>query len=251
MSAAPPTSSVRDVIVAIALTLAGGFVDAFGFLTLSGVYTANMSGNTVLVGVRVLSDGSTALLHAFTIAMFVLGLLASGVIIKAGLRRRIRLILALAMTVEALFLLVFLAWGHEFMPVSGSAHLPLYPPIALAAMAMGIQNTSLRMAGVLGVYTTHVTGTITRFSEFVIDWSFARRDCATGADEAGARVAASRRGALTSAGLWSGFLTGAVLASYLHPRWQIQALLVPLAIVVAVGIADAASPLTRTAEPDA
>jgi uncharacterized membrane protein YoaK (UPF0700 family) len=78
------------VVVAVSLTLAAGFVDAFGFLTLSGVYTANMSGNTVLIGVHALTDRANALLHAFTIAMFVVGLVTSGVIIEAGLRRRIR-----------------------------------------------------------------------------------------------------------------------------------------------------------------
>jgi len=30
---------------------------------------------------------------------------------------------------------------------------------------MGTQNTSLRMAGILAIFTTHVTGTLTHFGE--------------------------------------------------------------------------------------
>ena len=81
--------------------------------------------------------------------MFIVGLVTSGVIIEAGLRRRIRRSFALAMTAEAVFLLLFMALGSELLPVSGDddGELPLYLLIALGAVAMGLQNTSLRMAG--------------------------------------------------------------------------------------------------------
>jgi uncharacterized membrane protein YoaK (UPF0700 family) len=99
------------VAVAVALTVSAGYVDAFGFLTLGGVYTANMSGNTILVGVYPFAGEDSAALHAFTIGMFVLGLIASGVVIEAGRRSGIRRSFALAMAIEALLLAGLLVFG--------------------------------------------------------------------------------------------------------------------------------------------
>src|SRR6185437_15495991 len=47
-----PPFTARRIIVGAALTAVGGFVDCFSYLTLSRVYTATMSGNTVLIAVH-------------------------------------------------------------------------------------------------------------------------------------------------------------------------------------------------------
>ena len=97
----PPLTPCR-IAVALILSLVAGFVDVFGYLVLSGVYTATMSGNTVLIAVHAAAgEMATALLHAATIAAFLLGLLASSIGIEIGLRRRITRVLALALVIEA------------------------------------------------------------------------------------------------------------------------------------------------------
>ncbi len=47
----PPLTAHRAAF-ALALAAVGGFVDVFGYLALSHVFTATMSGNTVLIAVH-------------------------------------------------------------------------------------------------------------------------------------------------------------------------------------------------------
>ncbi|MGH7090814.1 MAG: DUF1275 family protein, partial [Stellaceae bacterium] len=59
------------IAVAVMLTFAAGYVDAVGWLVLNRVFTAQMSGNTVLVAVNaVAGDSAAAARQAFTIGMF-------------------------------------------------------------------------------------------------------------------------------------------------------------------------------------
>lgn len=238
--------TARRVIVGTALTGVGGFVDCFSYLTLSHVYTATMSGNTVLIAVHSGSgEVSAALLHAYTVGAFVLGLLVSSIGIELGLRRGIRRVLALALAVEAACLAVFALWGAPLVAIGGDGaagqpHWPLYLLVALTAIAMGTQNTSLRMAGILTIFTTHVTGTLTRMGEQLVSYLFAR--------QAGPSAAALTRAAF-SAGLWLAFFLGALLASQLLPRWGAgDALIVPIALLLIVIVIDLLRPF---AEPRA
>lgn len=244
-----PPLTARRIIVGAALTAVGGFVDCFSYLTLSRVYTATMSGNTVLIAVHGGNgETSAALVHAFTVGTFVLGLLASSIGIELGLRRGVRRVLALALAVEAVCLAAFSWWGAPLVASGGTGtadapHWPLYALIALTAVAMGVQNTSLRMAGILAVFTTHVTGTLTRTGEQLVGYLFARRE---------ERRAPMLAQAAFSAGLWLTFFLGALLASELLPRLGIgRSLLAPIAVLLIVIALDLrrpfAEPRTRPA----
>lgn len=238
-----PPLTPRRVAVATALTAVGGFVDCFSYLTLSKVYTATMSGNTVLIAVHAGSgDSSAAVLHAYTVGVFLLGLLGSSVAIELGLRRGLRRVLALALIIELFCLAAFALWGAPLL-ASGAggpaAHprWPLYAMVALAAVAMGTQNTSLRMAGILSIFTTHVTGTLTRLGEQLAASLFPRE---------GDPPAASLAQAGFSAGLWIAFLLGALAASALLPRWGARATLAPpIAVLILVIAADLLRPFAE------
>jgi uncharacterized membrane protein YoaK (UPF0700 family) len=229
-------AKLREAVVALVLTFVAGFVDGFGFLTLNGMYVANMSGNSVQLGVyAVAGEARSALLHGFTIAMFLAGLLLSGAVIELAQRRGMRRVIAMAMALELLSLLPFLLLtpGAPGRPAPAG----LMAAIAAAAVAMGLQNTSLRMANILTTYTTHVTGTITRFSEDLVAWLIGL----AGSDRSGQRQL--RRGALLSGGLWVAFVLGTILAAVLLPDLGRVALVVPLAIVLAAGATDAIAPI--------
>jgi uncharacterized membrane protein YoaK (UPF0700 family) len=238
-----PPLTLRRIAVGAALTAVGGFVDCFSYLTLSRVYTATMSGNTVLIAVHG-GDGETsaALVHAYTVGAFVLGLLASSIGIELGLRRGVRRVLALALAVEAACLAAFAWWGAPLVATGGAGtadtpHWPLYVLIALTAVAMGTQNTSLRMAGILAVFTTHVTGTLTRMGEQLVSYLFARRE---------ERPAPMLAQAAFSAGLWLTFFLGALLASELLPRLGIAGtLLVPITALLLVIALDLLRPVAE------
>jgi uncharacterized membrane protein YoaK (UPF0700 family) len=249
-----PPLTRRRIAVAVVLSLVAGFVDVFSFLVLSGIYTATMSGNTVLIAVHGgAGQLATAWLHATTIAAFVIGLMVSSIAIEIGLRHGIARVLALALTLEATCLAVIALWGVPLI-ASGAAgstlapRAPLYLLVGLSAIAMGTQNTSLRMAGILSIFTTHVTGTLTRFGEQLVNYGFAlsdqlRRGAVT---PAAARPAASLHQAAFSAALWVAFLAGAGAASTLTPRWgAATALCLPIALLALVAGIDLLRPLAK------
>lgn len=236
-------------LVALALTWAAGFVDALGYLLLNGIYAGNMSGNTVLIGVHAVDgDWRSASLHAATVGAFLVGLTLGGIAIRLLMNRGLRRVLAVAMALELACLATLLFEGGALLPGEGrpsGAGREIYLLIAAAAAAMGIQNTSLRMADVLTVYTTHVTGAVTRFSEDAIDFILGNRK---ETDAAGGRPKGKThlRGALFAFGLWAAFLLGATAAAYATARLGAGALAIPMAVILLVGIADAAAPLART-----
>jgi uncharacterized membrane protein YoaK (UPF0700 family) len=239
---------------ALATTLAAvaGFVDTAGFLTLNHVYTANMSGNTVQVGVEALGDtGGSPILHAYTVGMFLFGLFASGIMIEIGLRHGFRRIFAVTMLLEVICLGIVVAAGDRLLQGEAPRGWPLYFMIALFTLAMAAQNTSLRMAGVLTVYTTHVTGTITKFSEDAVRYVFASVDRRRGIGRAPSgeegRPAPPFSALLLSAGLCGGFVAGAVLAGYFVPPFGLVTLLIPIAVVASLGIVDCIRPLASRA----
>lgn len=243
MADTPPLTA-RRVFVGTVLTAVGGFVDCFSFLTLGGVYAATMSGNTVLTAVHAgKGETSSALLHAYAIGVFLLGLLVSAGAIELGLRRGFRRVLALALAIEAACLAALALWGAPLL-ASGAAgtmqqpHWPRYALLALAAIAMGTQNTSLRMAGILAIFTTHVTGTLTRFGEQLVEALFARSAEAMSGNLAHAGF---------SAGLWLAFLFGAAAASELLPLWGTgKVLALPIALLLVVIATDLLQPFAET-----
>lgn len=65
---------------AAVLCLIAGFVDAIGYIELGHVFTANMTGNTVLLGVALVKGDWIAVSYAATIAAFGLGVVAASLL---------------------------------------------------------------------------------------------------------------------------------------------------------------------------
>jgi uncharacterized membrane protein YoaK (UPF0700 family) len=151
---------VRDALL-LTLTAAAGSADAVSYLGLGRVFTANMTGNLVLLGVAI-GQGQLAgsIRSVIAFAAFGLGILA-GVRMTARTEpasvwpRSVTLTL-----VGELGLLVALLASWE---ISGDrpAALVLDILIALSASAMGMQTAAARRLAVVGVTTTFVTGMLT------------------------------------------------------------------------------------------
>lgn len=168
----------------IALAGAAGCLDATSFLGLQSIFPANQTGNTALLGIAVgrgdwaaVARTGTALL-AFCVGVVLLGL---------ALRRR---------PAQAWGPEVTAALGVEVLLLAGVLAVwdtgPVLVSIALAALAMGVQSLSAGRAGVPGVSTTFVTGTLTRLGARI-----------------GGGVATAREDG-TPALVWVAYLAGAV-----------------------------------------
>ena len=150
----------RDRLL-VALTFVAGCVDGISYLGLERVFTANMTGNAVLLGLAI---GQAQELQVVRSVVALLGFVA-GVALGARLvdPGRDRLVwsprITWALGVELVLLVGFgVAWW-----VTGPrpAGLALAGLIALSAMAMGVQSAVARRCAVSGVTTTYITGTLT------------------------------------------------------------------------------------------
>src|SRR5215467_10488321 len=126
---------MRDALL-LALTAAAGWIDALSYVALGHVFTANMTGNLVLLGLAVgTGQAGGALRSVVALAGF-----AAGALLASALAREAAVLVALAALWRA-------GAGVE-------------PLIVLAAVGMGIQSAAVRRLAVAGVTTTFVTGTL-------------------------------------------------------------------------------------------
>ena len=158
----PQRGSARDLRdpLLICLTFGAGAVDAISFLGL-GVFTANMTGNLVLLGVAVgRRAGSDVLRAAVSVVGYTTGVFAASRLVRRnGAPRSWPLGVTVALGVEALaqtgFLAGWLSAGGRPATALGTVL------VAASAFAMGLQSGAVGALRVSGVTTTYVTGTLT------------------------------------------------------------------------------------------
>ena len=131
----------------IALAFASGAADAISYLGLGHVFVANMTGNTVLLGIALATGkGADGLRAGLSLAGFCVGVTIGTLLLR---RRGV----ATTLTLEVLTLACLLGgW------LAGGPHHLL---IGVAAGAMGLQSAAIAASGA-EVATTYITGTITR-----------------------------------------------------------------------------------------
>ncbi|MFS0795063.1 YoaK family protein [Microbacterium sp. 1P10AE] len=145
-------------LVAVVLAFAAGATDAFAFLQLSGVFTANMTGNLVLGGL-VDRPGYGSTIAGITTAIVVFaGTLFLALRFMPGdtPTGRTVILLVVAAVAQAAIL------GMWAVGAGGASPVAVVVLTGLSAMAMACQTAiAKRIDGASGVTTTYVTGTIT------------------------------------------------------------------------------------------
>jgi uncharacterized membrane protein YoaK (UPF0700 family) len=143
----------------LTLTFTTGLIDAVSYLGLGHVFTANMTGNVVLLGFGIAGSGGLPVLApTISLVLFLIGAGAGGLLVKRMAERHPALV-ARALGFETLLLAIaaVAAAVGSVHPNSGSA----YVLIALMASAMGIRNAVTRHIGVPDLTTTVLTMTLT------------------------------------------------------------------------------------------
>jgi uncharacterized membrane protein YoaK (UPF0700 family) len=149
---------VRLVAVLLGLTVVSGLIDAVSYLGLGHVFTANMTGNVVVLGFAAAGAPGFSVPHTATsLACFLLGAVAGGRVGRwrgEGSRRTwARLVLAAEAVLVGASAVVAFAAPHATASV--------YALIALTAFAMGLRNATVRRLGVADLTTTVLTMTLT------------------------------------------------------------------------------------------
>ena len=213
-------ASVRDAFL-FALTFIAGCVDAISFLGLGEVFTANMTGNTILMAIAV---GNAKFLAASRSVVALLGFagggLLAGKLVDPGRNRIVwSSKITRVLVIELAFVLVFAA---SWFIVGGAPGQDIVLPlIALSACGMGIQSGAARRLSVSGVSTVVVTSTLTALMAELA--------------ALGTSTPNKTRWAAVMLSLFGGGATGAVLLSVTRA----YAAILPLVVLCAVCLAAA------------
>ncbi|WP_128923453.1 YoaK family protein [Bradyrhizobium guangxiense] len=182
--------------VAVLLTMSGGFLDAFTWLSLGGVFASSQTGNVVFLGIDALSgQWQRAAHHLLPIVVFLLGAWVA-IRIQAPLR---------CLVVEIICLAAVMLLLHR-----------IPDPVAILGVSFGValQSASFRRVGRWSYLSVTVTGNMLRaIDEFV---SPSDRDASHGG------------GAMLVLCLM--FLCGAAIGGFVTTRLGAASLAVPIAL---------------------
>jgi len=144
---------LRLVFVLLGLTVVSGLIDAVSYLGLGHVFTANMTGNVVVLGFAAAGAPGFSVPHTATsLGCFLLGAVAGGRVTRwlgGGSRRTWA-----RLTLAAEAALVGGAAAAAFAAPHATA--TRYAVIGLTAVAMGLRNATVRKLDVPGLTTTTV-----------------------------------------------------------------------------------------------
>lgn len=157
----PKPTSLRHplALTLLSLTFTTGVVDSVSYLGLGHVFTANMTGNVVLLGFGLAGAGHLPVLAPIvSLAAFLVGAAVAGRI-AVHLKRADGPPLTLALVLETAFVAAaaVLASALKINPGTAAG----YVTIALMALAMGIRNATIRKIALPDLTTTVLTMTLT------------------------------------------------------------------------------------------
>ncbi|MGW1887322.1 YoaK family protein [Streptomyces sp. NPDC001970] len=151
-----PAHGDRLRVPLTALTVVTGLVDAISYLGLGQVFTANMTGNVVIIAFAAAgAPGFSLLASLVSLAAFLGGAVVAGRLTLALRQYPPHRWLCISLAVEAVLLLVAAAVAFAV------PHQARYPLIVLTAVAMGIRNGTIRKLAVPDMTTTVLTLTVT------------------------------------------------------------------------------------------
>ena len=207
-----PTARERDLLT-LPLSCASGATDAFSYLALGHVFTANMTGNTVLLGIALSTGDRERLVPAIvSLFSFVIGVAVGGCIATDATDEQIWPPSAtLSLAIEALILTgVALVW--LFLRPENAGPL-LYSLTASGAFALGMQSATVQRLKVPGIVTTYISGTWTAAALSMLKME---RDRSSPAKERIWKRQATLQGAVVVLYLLSAVLVG-VLVKHRRP----------------------------------
>jgi uncharacterized membrane protein YoaK (UPF0700 family) len=141
-----------------ALTVVSGLVDAVSYLGLGRVFTANMTGNVVVLGFAAAgAPGFSFLANLLSLGAFLVGAIVAGrVALRVSPRRTLLVFVMVAEAVCTAAAAVVAATAHAI-----GTGWPRFAVIALLAVALGARNSVVRRLGVPDMTTTVLTMTLT------------------------------------------------------------------------------------------
>lgn len=169
MDAAPDdVVDLRDLALALLLTIATGLVDGIGFTRLFHVFPANQTGNLVVLGISI---GDPALAEwwrpATAMVSFALGVAIATLLGRRLAPRRRRGLLLSTEVVLLVGVAVLAGDVHPLDPAVAGGRLVVV--LVLAGAAMGLQTVVIGRVAGIAMSTTFETEAIVRLTQTTID----------------------------------------------------------------------------------
>jgi uncharacterized membrane protein YoaK (UPF0700 family) len=164
-------TTARERTIALGLAGVAGFVDAVGFITLAGLFTAHMSGNAAQFGVAI-GHGKVgeAVPLIVAIGLFVIAVAAGALLQELAARTGVRSTLAPMLLVEAALVAALMVYGSAVVgsPETARSFAGFYVTAALAIGAMGLQAASFAQVGGQRVRTAYISGMLTNLGRALV-----------------------------------------------------------------------------------
>ena len=200
-----------------ALAWVGGSLDAMSYLALGHVFTANMTGNTVLLAMALGSgDMARALRSLLAVVGFALGVAAGTGLLRGqptGWSMRVNRVLLIEAAMLGVAVFAFAGSGRAPLPMAW-----VHSLIILLGGVMGLQSAAVRKVHLAGVWTTFITGTLTEWVAGLVERA-PSRELPVG------RVQAA---------VYATYGLGALVTAWLRQRWPALAPALPWLVLLGV-----------------
>ena len=154
-------------LMLILLACVASSVDVMSYYRLGNVFTANMTGNTILLGLAIGQGKVASSLHSLAALVgFLTGAVIGAYIIENS-RKGWSYYVTLSISLETIIVFVLVIFWFEENIITNN--FVLYISIILAAIGMGIQSATIRHLNIPGVVTTFLTGTLTTIGVGVVN----------------------------------------------------------------------------------
>jgi uncharacterized membrane protein YoaK (UPF0700 family) len=223
-SSASAITSQRRITVLL-FTWAAGSVDAIMYLA-GHVFTANMTGNAVLLGIAAGQGKGTDAVHSvIALLSFVAGVVIGAMLVGEGGKPKKWTLIRRAVLVETIILAIFTAVCR--VPLESSSVITLM--VAVSGLAMGLQSATVKRLNLPGIATTYITGTITSLFSGLVHhhWGSGPRDVDPSAVKSTLRLQAA---------VFLTYTLAAVASGALYRRWPTAVTLLPLIAIGSVTV---------------
>jgi uncharacterized membrane protein YoaK (UPF0700 family) len=238
VSSAGSFITTRRRVTVLLFTWTAGSVDAITYLR-AHVFTANMTGNSVLLALAVgQREGAAVARASIALVAFIIGVLLGAVVAgEAGDRVKtftaVRREVFFETAALALFAIVCVR------PPTTSIHAAGVLVIFTSGIAMGMQSAAVKRLSLPGVATTYITGTITSlFSGVVHTWITRKSRAARQTpDAAGHPAQASMRHSVAlQAQVYLSYTLAALTCGVLHNYWPSVVAVLPVLAIASIGV---------------
>lgn len=232
------SSSAASRATVLLFTAAAGSVDAIAYLA-AHIFTANMTGNAVLLGISAgEGKGTAALSSLMALAAFISGVMLGALVVGEGDTARAAADVRRAVWLETFFLAFFAVVCFASAPSLSRATVVLL--IISSGLAMGVQSAAVRRLKLPGIATTYITGTITSlFSGLVHHWRASPDDTETARSDAAAgfaKPAGAKHSLVLQAEVFCSYTIAALACAALHMYWAWGVAVLPLIAIIAVDV---------------